>query len=81
MIQKIEDLETVEVGRLGTINTPMLSVYAYRGKETGEFYGLIVDHLRSGDDQKPRKIMFSDLKALERIATAVSSTEEPSREL
>ena len=81
MVQKIEDLKVVEVGTLGNICTPMIRVYAYQGVDTGKFYGLNIDHCRSGDDQKPRIIMFSDLKKLEELAESFSDKQEPSRSL
>lgn len=82
MIQKIEDLKIIEVGRIGDITSPhMLKVYAYQGVDSGKFYGVIVDHCRSGDDQQARKIMFSDLASLEKIAAALSDKCEPSRQL
>lgn len=82
MIQKVEDIKPILVGRLGDITTShRLVVYAYQGVTTGKFYGLIVDDLRSGDDQKARTIMFSDLKMLEEIADKMSNKQEPSREL
>lgn len=82
MVQVIEKLKLVEVGTLGNICSPaMLRVYAYQGEESGKFHGLIVDHCRSGDDQKSRKIMFSDLDMLEKLADSFSDKCEPSRSL
>jgi len=82
MVQVIEELKVVEVGTLGNICTPaMLRVHAYQGKDSGKFYGIIVDHCRSGDDQKSRKIMFSDLATLEKLADSFSDKCEPSRSL
>jgi len=81
MVQVIEEMETVEIGSLGNICTPMLRVCAYRGKESGKFYGVNINHCRSGDDQKPRVIMFSDLDRLEKLADSFSDKCEPSRSL
>lgn len=80
MIQVVEVLKIVEVGTLGNLCTPaMLRVKAYQGVDSGKFYGVIIDHCRSGDDQKARKIMFSDLDTLEKIADAMSDKQEESQ--
>jgi hypothetical protein len=82
MVQVVERLKLVEVGVLGNMCAPdMLRVYAYQGEESGKFYGLHVDHCRSGDNVKPRKIMFSELDTLSKIADNMSNKQEESRSL
>jgi hypothetical protein len=82
MVQVIEQIKVVEVGTLGNICTPaMLRVSAYQGVDSGKFYGVTIDHCLSGDDQKPRKIMFSDLDTLEKIADVMSNKQEELRSL
>lgn len=82
MIQKIDDLKLVEVGTLGNITTPaMIRVHVYQGVNTGKFFGIRIDHCQSGDDRKPRTIMFSDLDRLEQISEAFSDKQGPSRSL
>ncbi len=82
MIQKIDDLKLVEVGTLGDITTTaMIRIHVWQGVNTGKFFGVIIDHCRSGDDQKPRTIMFSDLDRLGKISEAFSDKQEPSRSL
>lgn len=82
MVQFIEELKLVEVGTLGNICSPaMIQVHAYQGVISGKFHGLVINHCRSGDDQKNRKIMFSDLDTLEKLADSFSDKCEPSRSL
>lgn len=82
MVKVGEEVKLVEVGTLGNICTPaMLRIHVYQGVDSGKFYGVIINHCRSGDDQKARKIMFSDLDKLEELAEAFSDKCEPSREL
>lgn len=80
MVQVIEELKLVEVGTLGNLCEPaMLRVFAYQGRESGKFYGVIVDDCASGDDRQARKIMFSDLDNLKKMADLFSNKCEPSR--
>jgi len=81
MVKVIEELKVVEVGTLGNICTlAMLRIHAYQGVDSGKFYGVIIDHCRSGDDQKARKIMFSDLDVLEKLADSFSNKYDPINE-
>jgi len=74
VVQVIEEFKIVEVGTVGDLCEPaMLRVYAYQGRDTGKFYGIIVDDCKSGGDRKARKIMFSDIDRLEKITADLSN--------
>ena len=74
MVQVIEELKIVEVGTLGNLCEPaMLRVFAYQGKDSGKFYGVVVDECKSGGDRKARKIMFGDIDRLEKITADFSN--------
>jgi len=77
MNQTIEKLKIVGIGTFGNITTPeMLRVHVYQGEESGKLYGLIVDHCRSGDDQKTRKIMFNSIDNLIKIADEMNNEQK-----